>query len=362
MSQRRRSASLLVVALAGTLVAGCGSGAPDRSEVLGGLADETIVPTYLELAERAGELAGAVDAVCAEPEAATVETASEALAAVRAVWSRSEAIWVGPAMERRSWARIDWPIAADEIEALIIDPSVELTLDYLGTRIGADQRGLGAIEYLVAGDSSEAAIALADPARCAYLIGVTDVVVEETALLAADWEIGWDDGDPYRTTLAADGAGLDPLVNDSLFLLEAMSDLELGQALGLSGGDADPNAIVEGPGGFGADDLAGHLVGLRAVLVGGATGDTNEVDAESAGLGPLLTDELRSRLVAEFDAADVAVLAIDGPLGAAVADRPEVVTAARDAIKAIQITVATEVVAQLGVTIGFSDADGDTGA
>ncbi len=31
-------------------------------------------------------------------------------------------------------------------------------------------------------------------------------------------------------------------------------------------------------------------------------------------------------------------------------------------VKAIQVTVATDVVSKLGVTIGFSDADGDTGA
>ena len=44
----------------------------------------------------------------------------------------------------------------------------------------------------------------------------------------------------------------------------------------------------------------------------------------------------------------------------AAADSPESVAAARDAIKAIRITVATEVVGRLGVTIGFSDADGDS--
>ncbi|MEM9565551.1 MAG: imelysin family protein [Actinomycetota bacterium] len=354
---------MVAAAVVAVLVAaGCGSGAPDRTEVLADLADETIVPTYVELAERADELAVAVDGVCGAPSEASVEIAVDALVGARDVWSRSEAVWVGPAMERRSWARIDWPIAPDEIEELIVDPSAELTLDYLGTRIGADQRGLGAIEYLVAGEPSEAADALADPDRCAYLTGITEVVAEEATLLAGDWTTGEVDGEPTREAFVADEGGVDSLVNDSLFLLEAMSDLELGRGLGLvSSGEPDPEAIVEGAGGYGADDLAAHLIGLRAVLVGAAAG-ADDADNSAGGLAPLLTDELVSRLTTELDAADAAVAAVDGPLRQAATERPGQVTAARDAIKAVQITVATEVVAQLGVTIGFSDADGDTGA
>lgn len=356
-----RGGSRAAVAAAMLVTAGCGSAPPDRGEVLATLADDTIVPTYVELAERADDLAAAIGRVCDQPTEATVVAAADQLARTRHVWSMSEAVWVGPVMERRSWARVDWPIAPDEIEDLIVDPSAELTLDYLGTRIGADQRGLGAIEYLVAGDPSDAATALADPDRCAYLAGVTDVVVEEAGLLAADWTTGEVDGEQTRAAFAADEGGVDSLVNDSLFLLEAMTDLELGVALGLmSGGVPDPEAIVEGAGGYGTDDLAAHLVGLRAVLVGpaGASGD----GADSGGLGPLLSEELVTRLAAELDAADAAVANIEGPLREAAAERPGVVVAARQAIKAIQVTVATEVVAQLGVTIGFSDADGDTGA
>ncbi|MEL6982812.1 MAG: hypothetical protein AAFO29_10350, partial [Actinomycetota bacterium] len=113
-------------------------------------------------------------------------------------------------------------------------------------------------------------------------------------------------------------------------------------------------------GAIAAGTFAAHLVGLRAVLVGPVDG--SDTDGTPTGLGPLLTDELQARLAAELNTADNAVAAVAGPLRQASIERPEQVAVAREAIKAVQITVATEVVAQLGVTIGFSDADGDTGS
>jgi predicted lipoprotein len=114
---------------------------------------------------------------------------------------------------------------------------------------------------------------------------------------------------------------------------------------------ADPDAIDEGPAGLGVVDLERHLAGLRAVFVG----------TESApGLSPLLGGELTERLTERFAAAEQAVGAVDGPLITAVNSSASDVAAVRDAIKEIQVTVATEVVGRLGVTIGFSDADGDS--
>ena len=134
-----------------------------------------------------------------------------------------------------------------------------------------------------------------------------------------------------------------------------MTDRELGRALGVMEGGADPTAIVEGPAGLGVVDLQARLEGLRAVLVG--------VDGEG-GLGPLLGDDLTERLTAQTDEAAAAladVAALDVPLREAVETSPATVQAAMDALNALQVTVATEVVSRLGVTLGFSDADGDSG-
>ena len=218
--------------------------------------------------------------------------------------------------------------------------------------LGADQRGLGAVDYIL-GSGDEPLAALDDPRRCQYVHGVAQVIAEEAGLLVADWTESWEGGDPYHEVFAdADHGDLDRVVNDPLFLLERITDLELGNALGVMSRDADPEAIDEGPAGAGVDDLNQRLVGAQAVLIG--LGD------EPAGLSPLLGDDLTERLVGQFDVAFEAVGAVRPPLRQAVAESPQSVIETRDAIKAIQITVATEVVSRLGVVIGFSDADGDS--
>ncbi len=342
----------------------CGEDAPDRAEVLTELADNTIVPSLEALVADTDELETATMALCESPSIATLDAAHAALAEARGTWSVSEAMWVGPVMERRSWAVIDWPIDAADVEALIADESVELDIERLSRRIAADQRGMGAIEYILGSpaDTGGTLDALQDPRRCQYLTGVSSVVATEARLLPADWTVGFEDGGPWIDRFVdPDENGLDQLVNDALFLLEAMADGELGSALGDMGGEPDPDAIVEGPRGLAASDLADHLTGLRLVLVGGSVNADRVDGVPTDGLGPLLGDDLSERLTAAFDRADTAVAAIEGPLVEAVENDPAVVESARQAITEIQTLMATEVVSRLGVTIGFSDADGDSG-
>ncbi len=89
-------------------------------------------------------------------------------------------------------------------------------------------------------------------------------------------------------------------------------------------GDAPPVDV--------AADRVGQLAGLREVAVA---------------LGPLLGDELGARLLAEIDAAGSAYRAGD-------------VAEGRTRAKEVERTLAADVAGRLGVTIGFSDADGDS--
>ena len=260
-------------------------------------------------------------------------------------------MWVGPVMERRAWATIDWPIDAEQIDSLVSDTSIVLDHERLSNRIGADQRGLGTVEYFL-GDGPLSAVEL-DQRRCQYLTGVAAVIVEEASLVANDWSESWEGGEPYPSVLAANPErSIDKMVNDTLFLLRAMIDAELGVALGQADKEVDLNVIVEGPAGLGAADLRSHVRGLRAVLVG-----TESVP----GLGPLLDDHLTERLRSQFDDAEAALGELSSSLRIRIAESPAQVLLVRDALRMIQVTVSTEVVATLGVTIGFSDADGDSG-
>ena len=356
-------AALATGLLLALLAAGCsGSSSPSRDKVLRDLAADTIIPAYEQLAMSAHQLNIALLTSCPPagvPTPEGVEQAQGFLADARRNWSYVEAMRVGPATNRRSWNYIDWPINTDDIENLIAgdipgDPFA-LNQENLTQRVGSDQRGLRAIEYML-GDPNDPTLAfsnLDDPNRCAYLTAVAGVIATEIDTILNHWEIGEGQDPPFREAIGQPAnMSLDVLVEDALYLLEAITDMELGPAIGRTG-TANPGAIEEGPAGLGLADMTAHLAGLRAVFIG----DTQD----KTGLSELLGDELTSRLASQLDAADAALAAIDGDtLTTAATDNPAVVEAAFNAIKAVQVTVNTEVVSQLGVTIGFSDQDGDS--
>ena len=333
--------TLVAVAVACVATACGGPEPPSRPEVLTTLADEVIVPGYEQAASALGTLDTVTRQLCVTPDETHLTEARGALADARRAWKGIEAFWVGPVMDRRSWALIDWPTNTTEISELIGDTSVP-TIDaaYIKDYVGADQRGLGAAEQLLGGDADSLA-----GRPCDYLRSAVVVANDEIGAVVALWT----GGDAVEQLLAD---GVDPLVNDALFLTRKMSDMELGGALGMRDRTPDPEAIVEGPRGLGTQDGLARLEGLRAVFLG-SEGD--------GGLAPLLSDELVERLAADITAAEAAWSAIPAPLRAAAASQPDLVEAAHAATKKLQITISTEVVSQLGVAVGFSDLDGDSG-
>ncbi len=347
MNLRRPVGTLVAFAV---LAASC-AGAPSRPEILDDLAGEAIIPAYERFQAAASHMYSTIGGFCEAPDSAGLAASRTAVDSARQAWVGAQAMWVGPVMERRSWSVVRWPVDPDQIEDMISDTSVGLDFERLATRIGSDQRGLDGLEYVLhAGDDPLAA--LQDPRRCEYLQTVSEIIADQADLLLSDWTTGREGGAPYRETFSvADGDGLDSLVNDAFFLLESVTDLELGSALGVMGRSPKLEAIQEGEAGGGVTDLLERLLGLQSVLIG------QDLDS---GLDALLTEDLAERLSTQMIAALDAVEAIRPPLRQAVVDTPAVVAAARDAVKAVQISVATEVIAQLGVALGFSDADGDS--
>ncbi len=342
---------LAVLGLAGLALPGCAN-APDRSAVLDDLVSTVIVPAYSDFAEATTTLVAATGAHCDTPAEQALPELEEAVADAVLAWSRTEAVWLGPVMDRRSWAAIDWPVDQDEIDALLVDPDAPLDVDQLAKRVGADQRGLRSMEYLL-GEPSQIAIAAGDDRRCRYLLSVAEVIDDESQALLAAWTTTTDAGPAYRSGFGDDLTHLDELVNDAVFLTRAIDDGELGPALGVMT-EADARALVDGPLDLGRDRLLARIDGLTAALVG--------QDADSpGGLAPLLDDALVGRLRQQLSTARSGLVELDEPLRFVLDDNPESLESIRSAMETLDVVLSTELVAALGVTVGFSDADGDSG-
>ena len=344
------------------ILSGCGSDSgPSDREVLISMTDDVIVPAYQELERESSLLQQSAETLCGAPSAASLDAARQAWMAARAAWMRSEAMWFGPVMDRRSTSLLDWsPTDTVSIEQSIADGGPS-TVDEVRNVIGSDRRGFGAIEHLLFGSE-----ALSDPGQagsaCPYLVAMTTVVKEETEAILAEWVEGTEEGAAYRGYFSdraqvsmLPSAAVADVVRTQFFLIRDITDVRLATAMGLRQDPADLSVIPGTAADNGLQDIRNELMGMRAMYVGAGE--------EGLGIGDLvgqLSEDTDSRLRAQFDAAFVAIDAVNGPFRDAVVQRTPQVQTLYDRLSDVQRTIATEVVSLLGVSIGFTDTDGDS--
>ena len=358
------AAAIPVFLLAVPLVAAaaCVGGAPGDKEVLIALTDEVVVPAYRQLANDSAELDSNAAALCGSPSEATLQDTRQAWRTARASWLQTRAMAFGPVMDRRSESLLDWsPNDTEAIDAAIADAGFSTDADQVRNSYSASRRGFGAMERLLFRDNAMDT-ASGSPAYCTYLLALTQLGREETAGILADWTEGGELGTPYQDYFT-DRAGLslipgdavEEVVRTQVFLIRDIVHMRMATALGLRGDGSDLTAIPGNAADNGLADLRNELDGMRRVYEGSGP-DSLSISALVQPLSEETDKRLREQLAAAINAVDE----VEGPLKVAIAERPEQVNALYDRLADIQLTLATEVVSLLGVSVGFSDTDGDT--
>ncbi len=350
-----RVAVLVAVLVVALVAGGCsgddGGGGADVQDVLATVADEVIVPSYEALSVILDALDNSLAVLCTTPSATGLEAARTAWRDAEVAWQSSRAGGVGPAVDRRLMADVGFRARPDDVEALVAGVA-PLEVDQLQLA-GAAVRGLGAIEVALFAPSA-AALTTADGARrCAYARAAAQLAGRAARTVLEDWTIG----PRYRATFV-DGMDGDPqssveaLVNEVTFRLQQLDDQGLRPIALARTPDDLPANRREGPAAFGIGSLRGVLGGVAAVVQG-------PVDDGLAALVRARSADTADRLVALTADALEALSALPDSIAGALADRPAL-EAAAEAVAALKVLVSTEVASRLGVTIGFSDADGDS--
>ncbi len=341
----------------------------ERREALGQTIEQVILPTCSDLADRTAELSELLDALALAPEHALLADIRNAYLATRAPLAESQAFGFGPAEELRSAAAIDQqPIDTLKIDAELAG-TAELTPQHLSV-IGANKRGLHAVEYLLfPEDDSQLEAALLDASeagerRRQFLSAAGVIVATNAGALRDAWAPdGGDYGRRFSEPGAADAvsvdvqAGLDTLLNQAVFLSEVVANTKLGKPLGsATGGEIDPSAQESERSGASLSDARGNLRGVRNVYFGTRDGRIGPslstlVRAKSPGT------DLRAREA--LAAAEASLLAVPEPLTLALTESPELVSAAFESLKTLKRVLATEVLGTLGASLKFNDNDGD---
>ncbi|MEM8601548.1 MAG: imelysin family protein [Bacteroidota bacterium] len=348
-----------------------------RTAMLADLANNVIEPAHTAFAAEATALQTAVDAFVADPNATTLAAAQSAWVTAAVQWERLSALNLPSIQFGLYHNRISiWPTDVFEVEKLLATTDA-IDVAYVN-RQGSNKRGLPVLEYLLFADgmdadgpaSADAVIAAMGSAnRSAYASAVAADVVDKANDLVEVWSR--DGGDELGMFEDADSEGrnlqssLSRIVNEMAMVTEDLRYVLLGRPFGIARNPEDPDSPpdpmrVQAPYAQISKQLfEANVEGMRAlVTAGGGTG----LDDYLATLDATFDGQpFGVALLAQLDATEAAVNALGPTLFGAVEANPTGGQAAHDSGGDLIRIVKVDLAAQLGVSITFSDNDGDSG-
>lgn len=361
MSRRLRLAALgpVLLALSGS---GCLRPGFDRNAMLGAVADNAILPAHRGLVAAAERLDSAARQFAPAPT-------PEGLESLRAAWLEAALAWKGVelyelpgvflfhnAIEKR-------PARAAFIEEAIAQADPE-ALDRLDAAfiesVGSTSKGLAAVEYLVFPSGEHPAPMLesfADPARGAFLTALTANLAAKTEQLHRYWTP--EGGDYARTFRENDSEGADMrgsislLANQMIQLTEMVMRTRLGVPMGSPDGAPRPRDVESYASGQSLALMAASVESLREPLDAGLGEYLDYLDRSP------VDQNLSSAIRARIESVLEAIAGVPAPLSRAVTESPAEVERAFDAMRPLLVLVKTDMAALLGITVTFSDNDGD---
>lgn len=345
----------------------------DRKAALASIADDVIVPGLEELSTQTGKLLPALEAHCAGPTPESLTTAQSAWDAAADAWAATAAFRFGPGAKLRSAAGISYPINATKIEKLFAPggdfatttPTPELVAD-----MGADKRGLGAIEYLLFAPSDAEAMGIDDGGeQCAFAVAAAQDVDTNAKALAQAWTTGSSELDhpgPFSEQFRVPGSksmygnqqeAIDDAINAMSSALQGVGDMILGEATGKTSGEPDPAGADPGHAQRRLGDAKASLSSVMRVFGNGDERLSGVVAAQSS----KADNDAGASFMAALENAQAELDRVPKPIAMLT---PEAASSGplAEAFKHVndaRVVLRTEVASQLGVTIGFSDADGD---
>jgi len=364
------SALLLPAAL---LLGACSGATEDQSaplnrgEVVVKIAEDTIVPSYQRLVDATDTLAIDVSELCSAPNQTSLETARSSWSAAQSAWMLTSAVRIGPQRSPQS-AAVEYPIDASKIDIIADDVEGAAITAAAVVELGSDVRGLDAIEYLL---FTPPGVDEMGARRCEYAASAARVTADGAAALLAAWVDGTDGEASFLEQISNTGGNsnwqdpteaIEDLLNASLSTLREVIDAQLGVAIGLTDGKPNPQAVDSGPARQALLDISDELRSVAAVYGDANTKPPTGISALLAGASTTTSDAAIRRAL---DTAIRSVEMVPPPLvdiqpTDTQSDAMALLTDAYEQSLAVRSALSTEVASLLGLTVRFSDSDGDS--
>jgi predicted lipoprotein len=308
----------------------------------------TMEASYADLVVALDDLGIAVEELCGGggATAAALAGAQEAWRSAAVAYDRTRPGAVGPAMERRLMSAVRFPARPDAIDELL-DGTEALTPEALDDQ-GAAVRGLGAAEVALFADGAASLGTPAGARRCEYLTSVTELAAVAAREVSDDWSTHEGEGFP---SMGDDADEVSELLNEVINRVRELDEKGLRDLAAAESLEDLPEGRLDGPAGYAMAERRALMAGIADLVGVDGLGLATLVAARSA--------ETAERLEEATAAADVAMAVLSDSVAESFAQADDVQIAA-DALAELKVVLATEVASQLGVTITFSDSDGDS--
>ena len=337
----------------------------DRQAMVANYADNLIVPGYTAFKNKTEAMVTAINTFVAAPTTATLATARTAYREAYKTWQDVSIYEFGPAEEQLLRNNLNiYPTSVAEIENNITAGTYDLqAADNL------DAKGFPALDYLLYGAGTEAAVvdqytSGANAAnRKKYLQDISSLINQRANVVYT----GWTSGD-YATTFkntpgTAVGSAVGNLVNQLNFDIDLTKRAKVGFPSGrFTAGSALPEKVEAYYSQTSLELLKQAIRAEKATFMGMTANGTNGpgLDDYLDHVGaPYGNGKLSDAIEAQFDAALAAANAVQGPLAEAVTTQPQAVTKVYDELQKLIVLTKTDMPSALGVTINYTDSDGD---
>ncbi|ALD21293.1 imelysin family protein [Hymenobacter sp. DG25A] len=354
-------------ALCLALLAGCDSKEEttpaseyDRAAMLTNYSNNLIVPGYSALSTEATQLKAAVDAFVAAPTEATLASARAELQQAYTAWQTVSGYEFGPAEQQMLRTSLNiYPTTTSTVESNISSGTYDLEAS-----ANLSAKGFPAVDYLLYSDASATAVLarfVAQPNRGRYLQDLASNIQTKATAASTGWQ-------GYASTFqksegTAVGSAVGNLVNQLNSDIDMTKRAKVGIPSGrFTAGTAQPTKVEAYYSGLSLPLLKTTLQAEKALFLGQNAAGTNGLGLDDYldHVGAKYNNEALSTAISrKFDEAIAATDAVQGPLSQAVTTQPQAVGAVYQKLQELIVLTKTDMPAALGVSITYTDNDGD---
>lgn len=341
-----------------------------RRAMLENIAFQIIVPLHEDFLQQTDDLRAATYAFQAAPTVENLERLQQAWQDTSRLWHKVTLFRLGrTTFVYHSRIANDAPPAIQLIDQIINGPD-PLDAETLAV-FGSNVVGLRTLEYLifdpVGGNDAVLANYTTQSSASQRMLYLVLTVEDLYATVTEVMNVWSPDGLNYLADFVDEDdpnsvqGSISMLANQMISSLESMVNMTIGWPLGTVAGEIQPDIVEAKYSGYSLQEIRSYFEILRDTFNGsGATGNALGFDDYLDYLGAHYNDILLADAIdQQFDVVLAAIDAVEEPFDSALIHHPEQIERIYEEGRLLIALMKTDMASRLGITITFSDSDGD---